>query len=242
MQHGEAAELLARVPVLRGIGGEFLSVIMQIGEPVRFTAHDTLAVAGMPADAALVILEGEVTLYNENGREFGEPLGPGQTVNEMAMIVETSHHFSAFGANDGFALRIGSEAFGRLMGQYPWLAAHLARNIGQDLKATAQTLHELDDMLVISEHELMPFVGEEAADESSEDVDDVSDVEDEEFELANTLGDLAVGEHSPFVQRIVRGHDLLADLSEAISPSDQTMPEPAHDLTASPSPALRRSL
>ncbi|MDA7946420.1 MAG: Crp/Fnr family transcriptional regulator, partial [Hyphomicrobiaceae bacterium] len=178
MQHGEAAELLARVPVLRGIGGEFLSVIMQIGEPQRFAAHDTLVVAGMPARGALVVLEGEVTLYTEDGREFGDPLGPGDTVSEMAMIVETQHHFSAFGANDGFALKIGNEAFGQLMGQYPWLAAHLAQNIGQDLKATAKTLHGLDDMLVISEHELLAFLGDEDAEDDPDEVGETNEAKE----------------------------------------------------------------
>lgn len=228
MQHGAAAELLARVPVLRGIGGEFLSVIMQTGEPQRFTAHDTLAVAGMPADAAFVILEGQVALYTEDGRQFCDLLGPTDTVCAMAMIVETQHFFSAFGMSDGFALRFANDSFGTLMRQYPWLAAHLARNIGQDLGVTARELHELDDMLSVSEAELVPLVGEQYLKDK-----EAAEAEDAESADVDALSAL---------KKTSRGQDLLVSLSEAILHSDQKTPEPEHGPMASPSRALLQSL
>ncbi len=228
MQHGAAAELLARVPVLRGIGGEFLSVIMQTGEPQRFTMHDTLAVSGMPADGAFVILEGQVALYTDDGRQFGDLLGPTDTVCEMAMIVETHHFFSAFGMSDGFALKFPYEPFGTLMRQYPWLAAHLARNIGQDLGATARTLHELDETLSASEAGLLPFVGER--DEKDEDATETQDLDEADGAMPSVLRDKS------------RGEDLLVSLSEAISHSDRKTPEPEHGPMVSPSRALLQSL
>ena len=91
MQHGAAAELLARLPLLRGIGSEFLSAILSISVPQPFATHDILAIGGTSADGTLVIIDGEVGLYSENGRVFGEPLGPGLAISEMAMIVETHH-------------------------------------------------------------------------------------------------------------------------------------------------------
>lgn len=228
MQHGAAAELLARVPVLRGIGGEFLSVIMQTGEAQRFTAHDTLAVAGMPADAAFVILEGQVALYTDDGRQFGDLLGPTDTVCAMAMIVETQHFFSAFGMSDGFALRFANESFGTLMRQYPWLAAHLARNIGQDLGVTARALHGLDDMLSVSEGDLLPFVGERPA--KDEDANGAQDADSAEGDALSAL------------RKTSRGQDLLVSLNEAISHSDQKTPAPERGQMASPSHALLQSL
>ena len=231
MQHGAAAELLARVPLMRGIGGELLLAILQSGVPVRFRANDALAFAGTDAEATLIILEGEVALWNSDGQQFGETLSPGMCFSDMAMIVETRHHFSAFAKEDGLALSLKRESVGLLMGQYPGLAMQLAQNITQNLAATAQTLRELDDLLG----------------STSLDVPQVYDVEpmmlptgtNDEIggmaELENSSSETDVSPASQDKEQMLPVQDLLADLSAAIPGSNQIPQEPEHDQKAFPS-------
>lgn len=245
MQHGAAAELLARLPLLRGIGDELLAAIQNIGVPQRFAAHDILGTAGLPAEEAFVILEGQVALYSEDGRQFGEPLGPGKTICEMAMIVETRHYFSAIAVGDGLALSIARDSLGQFMRKCPWLATDLAKNIGRGLAETATMLHELDDMLHPSEMEMLEV-------ESGARPDLVIALEEggatsvESGRKRNLpMIDGTSIEKAKYVAggqaRQAQARDLLSDLGEVISHSDRTRPERAHDQTASPNRALRQS-
>ncbi len=231
MQHGAAAELLARVPLMRGIGGELLLAILQTGVPVRFRANDALAFAGTDAEAGLIILEGEVALWNSDGQQFGETLSPGMCISDMAMIVETRHHFSAFATEDGLALSLKRESIGLLMGQYPGLAMQLAQNITQNLAATAQTLRELDDLLGSTPLDVPQIYDAEPMMLPSGTSDEIGGM----AELENSSSERDMDPASQGNELLVPVQDLLADLSAVIPDSDQIPQEPEYDQTVFPS-------
>ena len=91
MQHGAAVELLARAPLFRGLGGELLTAIVQMGDMLHFGAGQALALGGAPAYGGLFILQGKVSLENPEGCG----LEPGMSVSDMALFVETSHFCDA---------------------------------------------------------------------------------------------------------------------------------------------------
>ncbi len=147
MQHGAAVELLARVPVFHGLGGELLGVILQRGTIAHLRAGQTIAEAGVPAEAALFVLEGTARLQDASGRDLEPVAGPGTILCDMAMLIETSHIHGAVARSAVTLLGLPRDAIGQLMVAEPGLAAHFADNIRRNLAATAETLHRLDSLL-----------------------------------------------------------------------------------------------
>ncbi|MFQ5625978.1 MAG: hypothetical protein ACE5FM_04915, partial [Methyloligellaceae bacterium] len=70
MQHDAAVELLARAPLFRGLGGELLRDISAGGAIQQFCAGQLIVEAGLPADAALFIVQGNATLQDATGRDL----------------------------------------------------------------------------------------------------------------------------------------------------------------------------
>ena len=147
MQHGAAVELLARVPVFHGLGGELLGVILQTGTIAHLRAGQTIVQAGVSAEAALFVMEGSIRLQDANGLDLEPVVGPGTVLCDMAMLIETSHIHSAVADSDVTIIGLSREAMGRQMAAEPRLATHLAGNIRRNLAATAETLHQLDRIL-----------------------------------------------------------------------------------------------
>ena len=83
------AELLARVPLLAGLGGPELERIAQVAIPRSFSKGDRVFHEGDHSDACYVIREGEVRVTREHsdGRAIAlATLGPGELVGELAML------------------------------------------------------------------------------------------------------------------------------------------------------------
>lgn len=147
MQHGAAAELLARLPLFNGLGAEYLTAIVERCETRQFGVGQVLAAADTPAESAQLILEGEVALHDEGGRSMGQTRGPGTILDEMAMFVPTEHYPGAIAVEGGTVLEMPRHVMGQMLVEQPILAAQFAQNTRQNLVRIAQTLHELDAML-----------------------------------------------------------------------------------------------
>lgn len=143
MQHGAAAELLARAPLFRGIGGELLTAILQGGELKRYSAGQVLAIAGTPAESTLFIIDGEVGL-KDDARVCGGLLEAGSFLNQIAMFVETNNLFNAVALTDVTAVSLDADFMGRLLFWQPHLAGVFADNIKTNLAKMADTLRQLD--------------------------------------------------------------------------------------------------
>lgn len=147
MQHGAAAELLARSSLFGGLSGDLLRSIVERCALKQIGAGQVITIAGTPADSAHLILEGEVALHDPRGRPLGETRGPGALLDEMAMFVETEHYPGAAAASNSWLLEIPRTVIGQLLMEHPHLAAHFAMNTRANLARIAETLRQLDGML-----------------------------------------------------------------------------------------------
>ena len=154
MQHGAAAELLARSPLFGGLSGDLLRSIVERCALKQIGAGQMITIAGTPADSAHLILEGEVALHDPRGRPLGETRGPGALLDEMAMFVETEHYPGAAAASNSWLLDIPRTVIGQLLMEHPHLAAHFAMNTRANLARIAETLRQLDGMLLESSRAL----------------------------------------------------------------------------------------
>lgn len=241
MQHGAVVELLALTPMFRGLGGELLTAIVQRGHLLRFGAGQMLAIAGEPADKSFFILEGNANFLDPEGNELDLNL---RSISDMAMFVETDHFYGALAVDEVMVISLPRDAMCSLMLEQPYLAAHFARSIKQNLAVTADSLRELDDMLDKSAL-VIPKMDEPSqanviAMEASGDV--VLN------EIAVVPCNIENGRELPVGNALMNGpavdlpmNDLLADLNAARENADQIPPEQVHDQMAFPSHAPRQS-
>lgn len=269
MQHGTAAELLARTPLFRGVEGESLTAILRGGELQHYETGQLIAVAGTTAEVTLFNLDGEVELRDSEARRVHSTLQPGMFLNQMAMFVETTNLFSAIALDRVVVLALPPQSIAHAIFRRPYLAGIFAGNIRTDLAATARTLHELERELEESMNDLPRFevAGELASGANGHDLAnrtarglDESDVPElPEIQVINGSGMSAPGAHldesaleggedvigtevetqQSFWSKL-QVTDLLEELRSSSDQTDRTQPEPERDRTASPSPAPRR--
>lgn len=244
MQHGAVAELLARSPMLCGLGSELLSAIILRGDMVRFDAGQPVTLAGTPADSAFFILEGRVALPEQGAEDKTPSLEPGSAISEMAMFVEMDHYHNSIALEDVTALQISRELMGHLVFERPVLAECFANNIRNNLTNVALLLQELDAELSASS------LPEPELDTGSGDMGyPLLPAPAMEPEAANTLEDFQLPElHELEVDMFgaengedsgahegAQVRDIMSELSQFSLPPSQSPPEPEHDQTVFPS-------
>ncbi len=265
MQHGAAVELLARTPVFHGLSGELLGVILQRGKVAYLRAGQTITQAGLPADAALIVIEGTARLQDASGRDLETVIGPGAVLCDMAMLIETSHIHGAVAQSAVTLLGLSRAVIGELMAADPRLAAHFADNIRKNLAATAQTLHQLDSQLAgfpagpdetgrpASGFSEAPNPAAREHGESGQAANGAANGVANGFGPADRLAQApdilrpsaSVASHfSSLVNRPVTrtapADDLMAELNGAIGAANQNRSAPGRDRRAGSSPALHQ--
>jgi glutaminase len=115
----------------RDLTADQLATLEEVLVPLRFEAGETIFAVGDPADAAYLLLEGEVTL--ELGID-GTPrrlstLTPGFSFGEFAFADATARPVSVRAETAGECLAFGLDAFERIGETDPVLQAALLRNL-----------------------------------------------------------------------------------------------------------------
>lgn len=270
MQHGAAVELLASSSMFRGLSGELLEAILQRGSIAHLCEGQTIARAGVPAEAALIILEGTAGLQDENGCDIEQIVGPGAVLCDMAMLIQTSHFHGAVARDAVTILSMSRVAMEQLMAANPQLAPQFAGNIRRNLAATAETLHQLDALLAepidvgpsldtqpqMEETNPQIAASSMAPDQPAGETSDVANGEDKIAAPEDTDASIpeflrqpaAVASHfSSLVNRpasatraTVPVHDLLTELKRASGALGQTRSTRERDRKDGPSPAPRQ--
>lgn len=257
MQHGVAAELLARSAMFHGLRDALLVQIVDRCELRQFGAGQALSYADTPADGALLIIEGDVTLHDADGQPLGLTQGRGTLINEMAMFVPTEHFSGAVAASSVWALDMPRHVIAQLLVEQPELAAHFTRNTRQSLVHIADTLRRLDGMLMESANVLDTIPMQDVVEPAEtaepelpatlENGDTPRGMLGQRFAQALNGGETngSVNGHSDAAKEASNGSaapaqradDLIAQLNAALGEGSRNSPAPVHDLTVSPSPA-----
>jgi glutaminase len=122
---------LAEHRLTRGLDPARLATLEDALEPLRFTAGQTIFTAGEPADAAYLLLEGEVTLEIEirDSRRRLATLTPGYSFGEFAFADPTARPVSVRAETDGECLALSLAAFEAIGEHEPALQAAFLRNL-----------------------------------------------------------------------------------------------------------------
>jgi glutaminase len=134
--HGPASAPPPRVPLAdhrlaRGLGPARLAALEGATVPLRFEAGERIFAAGDPADAAFLLLEGDVTLELEidgTSRRLST-LTPGFSFGEFAFADASARPVSVRAETAGECLVLTLDAFERMGEENPALQAALLRNL-----------------------------------------------------------------------------------------------------------------
>ena len=122
---------LAEHRLARGLDPSQLAALEEATEPLRFEAGERIFAVGDPADAAFLLLEGEVTLELElaGTRRRLSTLTPGFSFGEFAFADASARPVSVRAETAGECLVLSLAAFERIGDQNPALQAALLRNL-----------------------------------------------------------------------------------------------------------------
>ncbi len=122
---------LAEHRLARGLDPAQLAALEAATVPLRFAAGERIFAAGDPADAAFLLLEGEVTLELEIGgtRRRLSTLTPGFSFGEFAFADASARPVSVRAETAGECLVLTLDAFEEIGEQTPALQAAFLRNL-----------------------------------------------------------------------------------------------------------------
>jgi len=137
----QVREMLKKVALFEGLGGNDLEQILRISEPVLVEADEYVFEEGDRGDHFFIIVRGEVELQKASGSETKRlaVLRAGQAFGEMALLNQTPRSASAFALSDTYMLSVSREAFGQILGGET-LAVRLLRHLSKALWATSVRL------------------------------------------------------------------------------------------------------
>jgi CRP/FNR family cyclic AMP-dependent transcriptional regulator len=135
-------ELLRRVPMFAEIEPARLKLLAFMSERVGFDPGKLLMRQGDPADAAYLIIEGdvEVVLETPAGQFVVATLGANETVGDMGILSNSPRAATVRAKDRVIALRISKEPFMRMVREFPSMAVSIMQELAQRLESTNKQL------------------------------------------------------------------------------------------------------
>ena len=138
----EEFELLRRVPIFAEIEPAKLKLLAFMSERVGFDSGKLLMRQGDPADAAYLIIEGdvEVVLETPSGQFVVATIGANEIVGDMGILGNSPRAATVRAKDRVIALRISKEPFMRMVREFPNMAVSIMQELAQRLEATNNQL------------------------------------------------------------------------------------------------------
>ena len=135
-------ELLRRVPYFAEIEPARLKLLAFMSERVGFDPGKLLMRQGDPADAAYLIIEGDVEIVLETpaGQFTVATLGAHEIVGDMGILGNVPRAATVRAKDRVIALRISKEPFMRMVREFPSMAVSIMQELAQRLEATNRQL------------------------------------------------------------------------------------------------------
>ncbi len=129
-------EALRRLPLFKDVETAQLKLLAFTSEPACFRDGDALFRQDEASDAAYVILEGRVDMVIDTPSgtiDLGTFAGSG-IIGEVSILCDRPRMATAFAVGDVATLRIGRDAFFRLMEEFPRIALPMLRDVARRLE------------------------------------------------------------------------------------------------------------
>ncbi|MEZ5782777.1 MAG: cyclic nucleotide-binding domain-containing protein [Rhizobiaceae bacterium] len=141
----EDVRILSAVRLFQGFHEDQLRLLAFGAEKLSLSAGRDLFHEGSAAEAAFVVVSGDIRLYRERDNERAE-IGMAQhgaLLGELALIAPTRWLMSAEVVSDARVMRLSRKQFRRILEEYPDLAVLLHERITHDLQEMLQRIERL---------------------------------------------------------------------------------------------------
>jgi CRP/FNR family transcriptional regulator, cyclic AMP receptor protein len=140
-------ELLRRVPIFAEIEPARLKLLAFMSERVGFDPGKQLMRQGDPADAAYLIIEGEVEVVLETpaGQFTVATIGANNIVGDMGILGNVPRAATVRAKDRVIALRVSKEPFMRMVREFPSMAVSIMQELAQRLESTNKQLSSAHD-------------------------------------------------------------------------------------------------
>ena len=146
MLYQEVALRLLDLELFRGLGRDQVTAIARVGERMLFRPGHTVVRAGVPGDAAFLLLAGDAITMATN-EQPSMAVEPGSLIGELAMLIEHDYAVTVVCRSQVRAISIGRDALEALMLVEPEIADHFVARLSSRLRRVAGELRRIDQML-----------------------------------------------------------------------------------------------
>lgn len=135
----DEVQVLRSTSLFAGMHLQKLRMLAFTSERMRFAPGDMMVRKGDVDDFAYVVICGDARIEPETGGHDGEVrhIGVGDVVGEAALLCRRPRQSSVRAVNSVEALRIGRDAYMRLVSQCPQSTANTIRILGERMSQTA---------------------------------------------------------------------------------------------------------
>lgn len=142
MSINQEVDLLRRIPLFAKIDPARLRLLAFASERISFAAGDELFHQGDPADAAYIIMDGNVDISIDvpNGQLALAKVGRDQIVGEIGIICDVPRTATVTAKSQLTTLRIDKDLFYRLINEFPQMAVEIMRELARRLDKTNEQL------------------------------------------------------------------------------------------------------
>jgi len=142
MSINQEVELLRRIPLFAKIDPVKLRLLAFASERISYQAGDELFHQGDPADAAYIIMDGnvDVTVDIPSGRLKVAKLGRDEIVGDIGIICDVPRTATVTADDPTVVLRITKELFFQMINDFPAMGVEIMRVLAQRLEHTNEAL------------------------------------------------------------------------------------------------------
>lgn len=135
-------DVLAKVPLFRGIDRAKLRLLAFISERVSYSPGEALCEQGEAGDAAFILLSGEadIVLRTEAGPKRVARMHENDIVGEIAILIDVPRTASVVAVGEVEALAVSKENFLKLLRTFPEMALEVTRVMAHRLERTTRDL------------------------------------------------------------------------------------------------------
>lgn len=149
MSINQEVELLRRIPLFAKVDQAKLRLLAFASERISFAAGDELFHQGDPADAAYIIMDGNVDVSVDvpNGRLNVAKVGRDQIIGEIGVLCNVPRTATVTADDPTVTLRITSELFLQMINDFPAMGVEIMRVLAQRLEHTTAALRSCQQKL-----------------------------------------------------------------------------------------------
>ncbi len=137
--------MLSGIGLLKSLNPEQLRLLAFGAENMHLHAERELFRQDTLADCAYIVRSGSLATFKMNGGERRKiaTVGPGDVLDEMALIVDVRRSVGAYAEVDTDVVRINRTLFRRILEEYPEVAAALHEQITGRFTSMAERIVDL---------------------------------------------------------------------------------------------------